>query len=176
MRRSTQKGSSAPATVGTSTRLADCSGRAGSRTSSRRAVRMSHRSKSTRYWRSTPAVKVTKTVGVPHSTLGEIVVACVVPHDGATVEAERFADILRERLASYKVPRHVLFLREDDIALTGSDKIKSGELRELAAQRLSEWQIVTRRVRSRRSPDNASITGFPNRRGEWLLRRTPVQS
>ena len=30
------------------------------------------------------AVKVTKTVGVPHSTLGEIVVACVVPHDGAT--------------------------------------------------------------------------------------------
>ena len=27
-------------------------------------------------------VKVTKTVGVPHSTLGEVVVACVVPHDG----------------------------------------------------------------------------------------------
>ena len=51
---------------------------------------------------------------------------------------KRFADILRERLASYKVPRHVLFLHEDDIALTGSDKIKSGELRELAAQRLSE--------------------------------------
>ncbi len=84
------------------------------------------------------AVKVTKTVGLPHSTLGEIVVACVVPHDGATVEAEEIRGYLRERLASYKVPRHVLFLHEDDIALTGSDKIKSGELRELAAQRLSE--------------------------------------
>ena len=72
------------------------------------------------------------------STLGEVVVACVVPHDGASSKPRRFADILRERLASYKVPRHVLFFHEDDIALTGSDKIKSGELRELAAQRLSE--------------------------------------
>ena len=45
---------------------------------------------------------------------------------------------MRERLASYKVPRHVLFFRDEDIPLTGSDKIKSGELRELAAQRLSE--------------------------------------
>jgi fatty-acyl-CoA synthase len=39
-------------------------------------------------------------------------------------------------LASYKVPRHVLFFHDDDITLTGSDKIKSAELRELAAQRL----------------------------------------
>ena len=54
MRHSTQKVSSAPATAGTSTRPADCSGRAGSRTSSRRAVRMSHRSKSTKCWRGTP--------------------------------------------------------------------------------------------------------------------------
>ena len=73
---------------------------------------------------------------MPHETLGEIVVACVVPHDGASLEAEEIRDFLRERLASYKVPRHVLFFREDDIALTGSAKIKSSELRELAAQRL----------------------------------------
>jgi fatty-acyl-CoA synthase len=43
---------------------------------------------------------------------------------------------LGEWLASYKVPRHVLFFHDDDITLTGSDKIKSAELRELAAQRL----------------------------------------
>ena len=42
----------------------------------------------------------------------------------------------RERLASYKVPRRVLFLREDELALTGSEKVKAGELRELAAERL----------------------------------------
>jgi fatty-acyl-CoA synthase len=34
------------------------------------------------------------------------------------------------------VPRHVLFFGEDEVALTGTAKIKAGELRELAAQRL----------------------------------------
>lgn len=84
-----------------------------------------------------PGVKVTQTVGVPHETLGEIVVACVVPHEGAALEAEAVRAFLRERLASYKVPRRVLFFREDEIELTGSAKIKSGELRQLAARRLA---------------------------------------
>jgi fatty-acyl-CoA synthase len=84
------------------------------------------------------SVKVAKTVGVPHKTLGEVVVACVVPHDDASVDADEIRGFLRERLASYKVPRHVLFFREEDIALTGTDKIKSGELRDLATKRLSE--------------------------------------
>lgn len=83
------------------------------------------------------SVKVAHTVGIPHETLGEVVVACIVPHDGAMVTAEEIRVFLRERLASYKVPRHVLFFGEDEIALTGNAKIKSGELREMAAKRLS---------------------------------------
>jgi fatty-acyl-CoA synthase len=82
-------------------------------------------------------VKVAQTVGVPHETLGEVVVSCVVPHDGATVEAEDIRAFLAQRLASYKVPRQVLFFRDDEIALTGNAKIKSGDLRELAAKRLA---------------------------------------
>ena len=82
------------------------------------------------------AVKVAKTVGLPHETLGEVVIACVVPHEGNCVRADDIREFLRERLASYKVPQHVLFFRDEDIPLTGSDKIKSGELRELAAKRL----------------------------------------
>lgn len=85
-----------------------------------------------------PDVKVTKTVGLPHQTLGEIVVACVVPRDGANLDAEAVREYLRERLASYKVPRHVLFFRDTDITLTGSDKIKADELRDLAILRLSK--------------------------------------
>ena len=83
-----------------------------------------------------PGVKVTHTVGVPHETLGEVVVVCIVPHEGASLEAEELRDFLRERLASYKVPRHVLLFSEDEIALTGSAKIKSSDLRQLAAKRL----------------------------------------
>lgn len=81
-------------------------------------------------------VKVAQTVGVPHETLGEVVVACVVPRDGANPEAEAIRRFALERLASYKVPRHVLFFGEDEITLTGNAKIKSGELRALAAKRL----------------------------------------
>jgi fatty-acyl-CoA synthase len=85
-----------------------------------------------------PGVKVGHTVGLPHETLGEIVVACVVPWADAKLDAEEVRGLLRQRLASYKVPRHVLFFREDEIALTGSAKIKSGDLRALAAERLEQ--------------------------------------
>lgn len=84
-----------------------------------------------------PGVKVTQTVGVPHETLGEVVVACVVPQDGARPDADAIRAFLRERLASYKVPRQVLFFADDEITLTGSAKIKSSDLRELAARRLA---------------------------------------
>lgn len=84
-----------------------------------------------------PGVKVTQTVGVPHDTLGEVVVACVVPHDGADLDTGTVLAYLREHLAAYKVPRHLLLFRTDEIALTGSAKIKSADLRVLAAQRLT---------------------------------------
>ncbi|CAN7665410.1 AMP-binding protein [Phenylobacterium sp. LjRoot225] len=87
--------------------------------------------------RTIPGVKVTMTVGVPHETLGEIVVSCVVPHAGATLSEAQIRDVLKERLASYKIPRRVLFVEEADLSLTGSSKVKSGALRELAAKRLN---------------------------------------
>jgi fatty-acyl-CoA synthase len=85
-------------------------------------------------------LEVAHTVGVPHETLGEVVVACVVPHEGVALDAEAIRTHLRTRLARYKVPRHVLFFAEDDVTLTGSSKIKSTDLRELAARRLKECQ------------------------------------
>jgi fatty-acyl-CoA synthase len=83
-------------------------------------------------------VRVAQTVGVPHPTLGEVVVSCVVPHDDVILDTEELLGFLRQRLASYKVPRQVLFFSGEEVALTGNAKIKVGELRELAAARLSE--------------------------------------
>lgn len=85
-----------------------------------------------------PAVKLSQTVGVPHETLGEIVVSCVVLHQGAELEEEDLRTFAREQLASYKTPRRVLFLREDELDQTGSAKVKTGELRKLATERLAE--------------------------------------
>ncbi|MFT3930649.1 MAG: class I adenylate-forming enzyme family protein [Spongiibacteraceae bacterium] len=83
-----------------------------------------------------PGVRRTQTVGVPHDTLSEMVVACVVPIDGATIKESELIAYLKERLASYKVPREVLVFAEKDYPLTGNEKVKAGDLRKLACQRL----------------------------------------
>lgn len=54
-----------------------------------------------------PGVRRAQTVGVPHDTLGEMVVSCVVSHDGATLDENSIRAFLKERLASFKVPPRV---------------------------------------------------------------------
>jgi fatty-acyl-CoA synthase len=81
-------------------------------------------------------VKLTQTVGVPHETLGELVVTCIVPHEGAKLDEATVRNFAREKLASYKVPRRILFLSENDLQLTGSAKVKASHLRALATMML----------------------------------------
>jgi fatty-acyl-CoA synthase len=83
-----------------------------------------------------PGIKVARTVGVPHETLGEMVVACVVPNELGALDDAAVREFLRERLSSYKVPRRVLFFQDEELALTANAKIKTSELRELATKRL----------------------------------------
>lgn len=84
-----------------------------------------------------PGVKIVATVGVPHDTLGEMVVSCVVPEDGSRVDESTVRSFVAQRLSSYKVPRRVLIIAESDLELTASNKIKTAPLRELAARRLA---------------------------------------
>ncbi len=86
--------------------------------------------------RAHPEVKMVQTVGVPDDLLGELVVSCIVPVEGVRPDAGSIRDFAREKLASYKVPRKVLFVAEGDLKTTGSAKIKTAELRKLAAERL----------------------------------------
>lgn len=83
-----------------------------------------------------PAVKLAQTVGLPDETLGEIVVSCVVPHDGKALTEDGVRAALREQLASYKVPRRIVFLASEELETTGSAKIKTAELRTLTQERL----------------------------------------
>jgi fatty-acyl-CoA synthase len=88
--------------------------------------------------RQCPGVKVTQTVGVPDDLLGELVVSCIVPVEGAFVDEAQVRAFAREQLASYKVPRRVLLFCEEELKTTGSAKIKTADLRKLASERLSE--------------------------------------
>ena len=84
-----------------------------------------------------PGVKLSQTVGVPDDLLGELVVGCIVPHDGVSLDEDAIKAFAKQKLASYKVPRRVLFFAEDELKTTGSAKIKTDELRKLAAERLA---------------------------------------
>jgi fatty-acyl-CoA synthase len=87
--------------------------------------------------RDMPGVKVSQTVGVPDELLGELVVGCIVAKPGADLSEDAIRAFAREQLASYKVPRRVLFFAEDELETTGSSKIKTADLRKLAAARLA---------------------------------------
>jgi fatty-acyl-CoA synthase len=89
-----------------------------------------------------PGVKVAKTVGVPHETLGEMVVACVVPHGDTVLQERDIRDFVARRLSSYKVPRRVLFLSESDLSFTGTNKVKTDALRGLAVSMLAATAAV----------------------------------
>lgn len=83
-----------------------------------------------------PGVKIVKTVGIPDKLLGELVVSCVVPHEDARLDEAAIRDFGKQQLASFKVPRRVIFLSEGDLAQTGSAKVKTADLRQLAMEQL----------------------------------------
>jgi fatty-acyl-CoA synthase len=90
-----------------------------------------------------PGVKVCKTTGVPHDTLGEMVVSLVVREAGSELSQDDVTSWLKQRLASYKVPRRVLFVTEQEIDLTDTSKIKPAEARKLAARIIAEEDALS---------------------------------
>jgi fatty-acyl-CoA synthase len=82
-------------------------------------------------------VKLSRVVGVPDARLDQAVVACIVLRDGQTATADEVRAFLRERIAPYKVPKHVLFFDEDEMPMTSSDaKVRDDALLELVHARL----------------------------------------
>ena len=66
-------------------------------------------------------------------------VACVTLKDGADATEADIQAFLRERVASYKVPKHVLFFADGEIPMTSSDtKVRDAELTALVEVRLAQ--------------------------------------
>ncbi|MEQ1786799.1 MAG: class I adenylate-forming enzyme family protein [Acidimicrobiales bacterium] len=88
--------------------------------------------------RACPPVKLSRVVGVDDPRLDQVVVACVTLKDGAHATEADVQAFLRERVASYKVPKRVLFFADGDIPMTGSDtKVRDDRLLALVAARLT---------------------------------------
>lgn len=82
-------------------------------------------------------LEVASVVGVPHPVADEAVVLCAVERDDDKVSAEEVTSYLRSVVASYKVPRRVLFFSKPELPYTGSQKVNVQELQRLAAQRIA---------------------------------------
>jgi acyl-coenzyme A synthetase/AMP-(fatty) acid ligase len=82
-------------------------------------------------------VRLAVVVGLPHPTLGQALVACIVKEDDGLTADEVVAG-LRPKVASYKIPRAVLFFADADISYTMSQKVQLADLREKAARRVAD--------------------------------------
>jgi len=76
-----------------------------------------------------PAVVEAAVVGVPDPKWGEKVVAVICVREGHEVIAAEFIAHCRDRIASYKKPRHVVFI--DVLPRNASGKVLKRELRDL---------------------------------------------
>jgi acyl-CoA synthetase (AMP-forming)/AMP-acid ligase II len=88
--------------------------------------------------RACEPVKLARVVGVPDPRLDQVVVLAVTLKEGATATEDDIKGFLRERVASYKVPKRVLFFAEGEIPMTRSEtKVRDPELLALVEGRLA---------------------------------------
>ncbi|MBV1864992.1 MAG: malonyl-CoA synthase [Rhodobacteraceae bacterium] len=75
-----------------------------------------------------PGVNESAVIAVPDADFGEAVTAIVVPQNGAVLKPEDIADALRENLARFKQPRHIVIV--DELPRNTMGKVQKNALRE----------------------------------------------
>jgi fatty-acyl-CoA synthase len=86
-----------------------------------------------------PGVSQAYAVGVPDPRWGEIGVVWIVrdTEASATVGADELLGVCREKLARFKVPRHVLFVEASELPTTPTGKVQKFRLVQRAAEALA---------------------------------------
>jgi len=82
-----------------------------------------------------PKVKMVQVVGVPERRLGEVGAAYIELREGEEASESEIIGYCKERMANYKVPRHVVFLEQEDWPLTPSGKVKKFMLRKMFGEK-----------------------------------------
>lgn len=86
-----------------------------------------------------PSVKQVSVVGLPDKKLTEVPVAYVQVKEGSNVTEADLIGRCRQSMASFKIPRHVVFV--EDFPMTASGKIRKMDLRADAAERFTSKAV-----------------------------------
>ena len=81
-----------------------------------------------------PAINLAAVVAYPDARLSEVGVAFVRLEPGQALTEEQVLDYCRGKIASFKIPRRVIFV--DEYPMTSSGKIQKAKLREEAVRRI----------------------------------------
>jgi fatty-acyl-CoA synthase len=81
-------------------------------------------------------VRDAQVVGIPDDRYGEIVGAFVMLQEGTDLNEEDIREYSMEKIARYKVPKHVFIV--DEYPMTASGKIQKFKLREIATELLEK--------------------------------------
>ncbi len=87
---------------------------------------------------SHPAVKYVAVIGIPHEKWGEAVKAVVTLHQGKSVTDKELVEQCRGKIAGYKIPKSIDFIKDDEMPMTPTGKILHRILRE----RYGKWSDV----------------------------------
>ena len=83
-----------------------------------------------------PGVSQAYVVGVADERWGDVGCAWIVPEPGAAVGAEELVALCKDKLARFKVPRHVLFAEPGDLPTTPTGKVQKFRLAQRAAEQI----------------------------------------
>jgi acyl-CoA synthetase (AMP-forming)/AMP-acid ligase II len=77
-----------------------------------------------------PKVKDVAVIGIPHEKWGEQVAAVIVLHEGVDATEQEISNYCRGKIAGYKVPKKVIFIKDEEMPRSGAGKILHRVLRE----------------------------------------------
>jgi fatty-acyl-CoA synthase len=85
----------------------------------------------------TPWIKRAGVVGVPDRRWGKAVTAIVEPKPGKSVTAEGIRSYMKGKIADFKIPKHIIFVEENEWPLRPpTKKLDKMKLRDMAIQKL----------------------------------------
>lgn len=77
-----------------------------------------------------PAVKEVAVIGLPHDKWGEQVTAVIVLHENKSATEKEIIEYCRGKIAGYKIPKQVIFIKDHEMPRSGAGKILHRKLRE----------------------------------------------